>query len=121
MLQSDILLFKLCMRFAQCQKIFSTHVVSSAGNPEKSYVFTSLGKTPLYFQYECCKVHATELKSFLRVSELLPLEDFLEKFREFPKFRETWENVGKFSPGKFREIFPRIFRDFQGMKLMLQP
>ena len=40
------------------------------------------------------------------------------------------ENFGKmsenFSDGKFREeifpeIFPGIFRDFQGMKLMLQP
>ena len=40
------------------------------------------------------------------------------------------ENFGKmsgnFTDGKFREkifpeIFPRIFRDFQGMKRMLQP
>jgi len=47
------------------------------------------------------------------------------------KFREiSEENFGKisenFSDGKFREeifpeIFPRIFRDFQGMKLTLQP
>ena len=47
-----------------------------------------------------------------------------EKFREtpeIPKFREIQKNVGKFAPGKFREIFPRIFRDFQGMKHMLQP
>jgi len=38
-------------------------------------------------------------------------------------FRKMSEN---FSDGKFREkispeIFPRIFRDFQGMKRMLQP
>ena len=47
------------------------------------------------------------------------------------KFQEiSEENFGKmsenFSDGKFREeifpeIFPRIFRDFQGMKRMLQP
>ena len=47
------------------------------------------------------------------------------------KFHEiSEENFGKmsgnFSDGKlreeiFREIFPRIFRDFPGMKLMLQP
>ena len=47
------------------------------------------------------------------------------------KFQEiSEENFGKmsenFSDGKFREeifpeIFPRIFRDFQGMKPMLQP
>ena len=47
------------------------------------------------------------------------------------KFQEiSEENSGKmsenFSDGKFREkifpeIFPRIFRDFQGMKSMLQP
>ena len=43
------------------------------------------------------------------------------EIREIPKFREIVKNVGKFSPGKFREIFPRIFRDFQGMKLTLQP
>ena len=42
------------------------------------------------------------------------------KFREIPKFREIVKTIGKFSPGKFREIFPRIFRDFQGMKHMLQ-
>ena len=34
---------------------------------------------------------------------------------------EICENVGKFSPGKFREIFPRIFLYFPGMKHMLQP
>jgi hypothetical protein len=43
------------------------------------------------------------------------------KFPEIPKFREIRENVGKFSPGKFREIFPRIFLYFQGMKHILQP
>ena len=43
------------------------------------------------------------------------------EIREIPKFREIQENVGKFSPGKFREILPRIFLHFQGMKLMLQP
>ena len=47
------------------------------------------------------------------------------------KFQEiSEENFGKmpgnFSDEKFREeifreIFPRIFRDFQGMKHMLQP
>ena len=47
------------------------------------------------------------------------------------KFQEiSEENFGKisenFSDGKFREeifpeIFPGIFRDFQGMNLMLQP
>ena len=47
------------------------------------------------------------------------------------KFQEILEeNFGKISgnvsDGKFRdeifpEIFPRIFRDFQGMKSMLQP
>ena len=47
------------------------------------------------------------------------------KFQEISEenFRKMSEN---FSDGKFREeifpeIFPRIFRDFQGMKLMLQP
>ena len=42
-------------------------------------------------------------------------------FREIPTFQEIPENVGKFSPGKFREIFPRIFLYFRGMKHMLQP
>ena len=47
------------------------------------------------------------------------------------KFQEiSEENFGKisenFSDGKFREeilreIFPRIFRDFQGMKHIVQP
>ena len=41
-----------------------------------------------------------------------PPEKF-PKFHEIPKFREIQETVGKFSPGKFREIFPRIFRDFK--------
>ena len=45
-------------------------------------------------------------------------------FREISgnsEIRETRENVGKFSPGKFREIFLRIFLHFPGMTLLLQP
>ena len=43
------------------------------------------------------------------------------KFQEILKFWEIRENVGKLSPRKLREIFPRIFLHFPGMKLMLQP
>ena len=43
------------------------------------------------------------------------------KLQEISEIPEIPENVGKFSPGKFREIFPRIFLYFRGMKLTLQP
>ena len=43
------------------------------------------------------------------------------KFQEIPKFREIPENPGNFSPGKFREVFPRIFLYFTGTNPMLHP
>ena len=43
------------------------------------------------------------------------------EIQEITKFREIVKNVGKFSQGKFPEIFPRIFLHFQVMKRMLQP
>ena len=55
------------------------------------------------------------------VTYIMHFREILQRHFRNSEIREIPENVGKFSPGKFREIFPRIFLHFQGMQHMLQP
>ena len=48
----------------------------------------------------------------------MQFQEILEE--NFGKISENFSDE-KFREKIFREIFPRIFRDFQGMKHMLQP